>query len=342
MDMKIIGNEKQLCICCMEEHDVKTVLIHDQAAFKDVTVAYDAIYQYCDQAEELYENEQQIRDNDLRLKDAYRMQTGLLTSKEIIDIRSKYGITQGDLCTILGWGQKTLTRYEGHQVQDKAHDEILRKVNEDPEWFLSLLMEAQDKLPKESYLKYWNIATLQYENAQDSYLRKSIEASYARLGENPIFNGNMPLSLDKTIDVIRYFASSVQVKALYTVKLMKMLWYGDFLSYKKRQQAITGLVYLALPMGAVPVGYNNIINLQGVPYEEVDFSDGQAYYFHLEGNTCFPTLSDEEMSILDIVINKFGNMSKSEIVNYMHKERAYIETAPKNIIQYKYAKDLHI
>ena len=40
---------------------------------------------------------------------------------------------------LLGWGGKTITRYESHQVQDKAHDTILKKIDQDPEWFLSLL-----------------------------------------------------------------------------------------------------------------------------------------------------------------------------------------------------------
>ena len=35
-------------------------------------------------------------------------------------------------------------------------------------------------------------------------------------------------------------------------------------------------------------------------------------------------------------------MSKNEIINFMHKEQAYIETAPRDIIQFKYAKSLQI
>lgn len=43
------------------------------------------------------------------------------------------------------WGGagKTITRYESHQVQDKAHDTILKKIDQDPEWFLSLLNDAK-------------------------------------------------------------------------------------------------------------------------------------------------------------------------------------------------------
>ena len=203
MDMKIIKSEKRLCTCCMETHEVKTVLIHEQATFKDVKVKYEASYLYCDTAEELYMDEDQIQENDLRLKDAYRKAQGLLTASEIRSIRNKYAINQSDLCMLLGWGGKTITRYEGHQVQDKAHDTILRKINSDSEWFLSLLSDAKDNFARESYQKCLEAATALYEKEQDEYLRKSIRASYARFDGNQLLNGNTKLSLDKVVDVIR-------------------------------------------------------------------------------------------------------------------------------------------
>ena len=174
MQMKMIKSEKHLCTCCMEEHGVKTVLIMEEATFKSVKVSYEASYQYCDLAEELYMNEQQMQENDIRLKDAYRKSEGLLTSSEIAGIRAKYGISQCDLCILLGWGAKTITRYEGHQVQDRAHDAILKKIDRDSEWFLALLREAKDSLPAESYQKYLGIATVLYEKDRDSYLRVSV------------------------------------------------------------------------------------------------------------------------------------------------------------------------
>ncbi len=342
MDMKIIKSEKRLCTCCMEEHEVKAVLVSEQTIFKNVKVGYDAYYWYCDVAEELYMDEQQMQENDIRLKDAYRKEEGLLTSGEIRGIRAKYGISQSDFCVLLGWGGKTITRYEGHQVQDRAHDTILKKIDNDSEWFLSLLIEAKDNFPREYYEKYLNIAIALYEKKQDVYLRKAIEASYAGFEGNPLFQGNTQLSLDKVVDVIRYFAASKQITNLYKVKLMKLMWYADALSYKNRGYAITGLVYQAMPMGAVPIGHNSIIDLKGVPCEEVDMGETNAYHFSLEETTEFPALSDEDKKILDIVIEKLGKMTKNQIVSFMHKEQAYIETAPRDVIQFRYAENLQI
>ncbi len=214
----------------MEEHEVKTVLIKDTSTFKNAKVTYEAEYLYCDVAEELYMDEQQLQKNDICLKDAYRQAEGLLTSAEIIAIRAKYGISQSDLCLLLGWGGKTITRYESHQVQDRAHDTILKKLDNDPEWFLSLLNDAKDNLSDESYHKYVDTATRLYEKEQDIYLRKAIEACYAKFHDNKEYSGNTELSLDKVVDVIRYFAALAHITNLYKVKLMKMMWYADSLS----------------------------------------------------------------------------------------------------------------
>lgn len=143
MDMKIIKSEKRLCSCCMEEHEVKTVLVMEHTTFKNSQVDYEASYLFCDMAEELFMDEQQMQENDIKMKDSYREKKGLLTSSQISNIRSKYGISQSDLCVLLGWGGKTITRYESHQVQDRAHDTILKKIAQDPEWFLSLLNAAK-------------------------------------------------------------------------------------------------------------------------------------------------------------------------------------------------------
>ena len=138
----------------------------EQITFKNSKLEYEALYWYCDATDELYMDEWQMKENDICLKDAYRKKEGLLTSSQIRDIRAKYGISQGDLCLLLGWGGKTITRYESHQVQDKAHDTILKKIGNDPEWFLSLHNDAKANLSPESYQKYLKAATVLFKKDQ--------------------------------------------------------------------------------------------------------------------------------------------------------------------------------
>ena len=176
---------------------------------------------------------------------------------------------------------------------------------------------------------------------KDAY-RKAIEAKYARIESKREYNGDANLNLDKVIDVIRYYASSTAVKGLYKVKLMKMLWYGDNLAYKQRDHAITGLAYQALPMGAVPIGHDLIIELKEVPCEEIEMGDGTAYRFKLSTPCVFAALTEEEKEILDKVIKRVGRMTSEEIVNFMHQEEAYKKTKLKDMIDFKYAKELQL
>lgn len=342
MDMRIIKTEHKLCTCCMEKHDIKTVHVREHAVLKNVEVKYTAEYYYCDLADEFYMDESMISQNDTNKKNAFRKANGLLMVDDIKKIRSKYEISQKDLCILLGWGEKTITRYESHQIQDKAHDTILKKIDEDPEWFLYLLNDSKSQFSLDTYKKYYDRCLNLYETSQDMYLRKAIAAQYAPYKDLEMYNGNTQLSLDKVVDVIRYFSNSAYVTNLYKVKLMKLLWYADFLAYKQSGQAITGLVYRALPMGAVPIAHDSIIDLKGIVYDEIEMGEGTAYHFVENEEKEYLSLVLEEIEILGIVISKLGKMTKDEIVSFMHEEQAYKKTEPRNIISYKYALDLQI
>ena len=331
-----------LCPCCMEEHDVQRITTEESNVFKGVPIVYNAEYYYCDRADEAYADEEQISSNDIAMKNSYREKVGLLTSNQIMAIRAQYGISQSDLCLLLGWGRKTITRYESHQVQDVAHDTILRKLNSDPEWFLQLLQAGKESISTAAFEKYHEEGTALFEKKHDLYLKSAIMSKYARFRRNPEATGGKALSLDVVVDMIHYFANSKKVLNLYRVKLMKMLWYADVLSYKRRKHAISGLAYLALPRGAVPVAYESIVDLSTINCEEIEIGDGVGYRYLPTEDKDYPYLTSEDKEILDAVICRFGSATTNEIVDTMHREDAYKETALKDIILFKYAKKLSL
>ena len=75
---------------------------------------------------------------------------------------------------------------------------------------------------------------------------------------------------------------------------------------------------------------------------ECNIDDMTGYKFLPSEDNEYPHLTSEDKAILDAVIQRFGRLSRSEIVNIMHKEDAYIETAPNDIIQFKYTKTLSL
>lgn len=338
--METIRIEKKVCMCCMEEHEVHTVRVRENNEFKGIQVEYDATYEYCNLAEEYIANEEMISANDIAMKNAYRQAMGLLTTEQIGAIRAKYGISQSDLSMLLGWGGKTITRYESHQVQDIAHNTILVKLDSDPEWFIELLQASKGHISQDSFAKYMATATALFEKAQDEYLRKSIYAQYARYFNDAQSTGGTFLNLDKVVDIVNYIANATEVTGLYLVKLIKLLWYSDALCYKRNGKSMTGLVYKALPMGAVPIAYKSIVDLSGIEYEEVDFGESAGTHFIKTAHTDYTTLTSNDQDVLNSVIKRFGRETKDTIVRCMHAEVAYIETARNDVIQYKYASEL--
>jgi hypothetical protein len=59
-------------------------------------------------------------------------------------------------------------------------------------------------------------------------------------------------------------------------------------------------------------------------------------------NMDYSVLSDGEKAILDKVITKFKDYKTKDIVDYMHAERAYVETKPGEIIPFSLAKEIRV
>ena len=339
--MKIIKKESKLCLSCMQVHEVWTVQVEEESTFNQTKVKYVALYEYCNITEEYIATEEMIIGNDIAMKDAYRKANGLLSSRDIIDVRRKYNISQSDLATLLGWGKKTLTRYETHQVQDMAHNDILVKIGDDPEWFLILLERSREKVSERAFAKYAEAARVLYAREANSYIKKAVLAQYAKEHMPPNAFGNTEPDFNKLVEVINYIASS-SVTSLYLVKLIKMIWYSDALNYKRHGKSITGMAYKALPMGAAPIGYDQIVALQGVSYQEVEFADGIGYLFGADQDFVPHLLSDDEKASIDTVVGRFRDASKKAIIKTMHEEEAYKCTEPYCIISFDYAKQLSL
>ncbi len=340
--MEIIRRDEKFCAYCMEQHMVETVRLNDSNTFKGEHVEYEAIYEHCPSTDEYYATEDQLSQNDIAMKNAYRKKMGRLTTEEICTIRRKYGISQADLSILLGWGEKTIARYEGHQVQDAAHDSILRKLDHDPEWFIQLLKQREDKFSPDIFRKYQEQADSLFQHCGNAYLQKSLSAKYAKINGDKDLCGNSPLNIGKIVDAIRYFASSDKVTALFKVRLWKMLWYADALSFKRYHHSITGLAYCALPMGAVPIGHDLILGLEGVEYEEVPFMESIGCRFTPIPGFVPSELSDEDIDVLETVISAVQGMHTQILIERMHNETAYQKTAEQDIISYHYALDLKL
>ena len=126
---------KKFCGNCEAMHEVIKKTEKREYVIKKTNVAAEITILTCKHCgEEIYDKQTEI-ENDILLFDDYKLKNNLLTSKEIIDIREKYNLSQATFSKILGFGLKTITRYENGAIQDVTHDNLLRLVEREENFY---------------------------------------------------------------------------------------------------------------------------------------------------------------------------------------------------------------
>ncbi len=331
------------CPLCDKTHEVEERKRLATITLKGDKVSYEERFYFCakaDDTENEFESGSMSNSNLLNARNAYRVKHGLLTSDEIVAIRDSYGLSQVDLARLLGWGEATISRYESKAIQDEAYDTMLRLIKDNPLQALEFLKKNNNKFPSAKRFEVRAKIVEKLDSYGKEYLtRQAFEGEYANFEEPSDSNGFVLLNIDKIEAAISYIAENVA--NLFKVKLMKMLWYADALSYKVNGYAITGLVYRHNEMGALPIGHYSLMNLENLNiHEEVSINYDSMLHIYPSNDMDYSVLSDGDKNILDAVIRKFKNYKAKEIVDYMHDERAYRETNPGDIIPFSIAKEI--
>lgn len=341
-NVKVLKKEIFECSICGEKHELDLCEELIEKKVKDDIVEFSERYYRCNKynTENIFMTGNMWNESLLSRIDAYRKKNNLLTSFEIKEIRSKYKITQSELAFLLGFGEVTITRYETKQIQEVGNDNLLREINNNAFFAKNLLEKNRDKFKPNRYEEILEEIKNVIDQETLKYLNElEIEGKYIRFKEENKLNGNCVLNIDKLKNVLAYIAKNM--KEVKKEVLMKLLWYIDSLSYKKYNKAITGLIYVHQTFGALPIASEELLKLPSINYEIIYNLDEHMEY-RITNNPEFKIvgLSREEKILIDTVIEKFKNYRSSEISEYMHKEKAYIETNPDEIISFEFAKEL--
>lgn len=323
------------CPLCGELHLVDRRTRTATATIKGEKIKYQEKYYVCENTED-GENEfipSKVMDaNLLAARDAYRSAHQMFTSQDIIKLRNRYGLTQRELAKLLGWGEATVSRYETKQIQDETYDGILHVVSEDSFEAKKFLVRNRSSFDEPRYSELVALIEKDIERTSSDYLtRKLLASKYSEFQNFPSLTGGIELDIDKTCNMVAFFASNCI--GLFKVKLMKLLWYTDALFYKEYGRSMSGLVYQHMPMGALPVGHYELMNL--VPHEEI-YNDYETTSYRILPKEQFEEsfFTSEELDVLYRVLQKFKSYTGTELADYMHNEIAYIQTADYAYIPY--------
>ncbi len=144
-----MSNKKVFCCECRKdvEYSVidtnKNILIKE----KEYTVKYkQAICNKCNNEVYVKEIEEYNLDN---FNYQYRKENDLISIREILEIPHKYNIGKRPLSILLNWGEMTFTRYCNGDMPTKQYSDILKKIYNEPIYYLEILNNNKDKLKSE-------------------------------------------------------------------------------------------------------------------------------------------------------------------------------------------------
>lgn len=230
----------------------------------------------------------EINDYNLEaLYDEYRKANDIIALSEVRAIPKKYAIGKRPLSNLLGWGEHTFTRYYDGDVPTRQYSEILKRIYNDPTYYMAILEENKDMI-----------------NSERSY-KKSKEAVESLISQNAN-NG------DKIDNVIGYILN--QCEDITPLALQKSLYYvqGFFFAFFNRfifnddcEAWAHGPVYRNI--------YARYADYKFDPISKVEMFDSSV-------------LTAQEKAVLDSVIKNVCCYSGKILETFTHNESPWLDT----------------
>lgn len=281
-------------------------------------------------------------ENFLIRQDAFRKQAGLLTSEEIKAIRQSYHLSQKDFAQILGLGKIDIVRYETKAVQTRSINDTILRAKEEPLWFAKKFSLFANKLTPEKRAEVLN-AIENYagsKDAQSLLFARSIELTYLPLLNDDEAKGRQEFSPEAIVSILALAALSGT--KLFKGQFAQLLFYCDFLSYKRTGKGLTGIAYSHASFGVWPLAYDDLLACSKIKTEAriYDSKNGNEYFSYTMKSVGKNTLSREQTTIVKRVLRRLGSLSSEQLLSFTREENGYRETKKGEIISYRFAKDL--
>ena len=314
--------------------DTYVKMNHNKFTKNGYDVEFDSEERFCKKCHcSVYDREL----DNITLKKAiqvYNRQYGI--SDDIKKIRKEIGLSLDELANIIGCAKKTLISYEkGESIPNDTYLIVIKTILDNPE-SIKLLIRANRNMFEDKRLIRIEKKLNDYyaNNSKGLFLNKETEASE--------YNGFTEIDIDKLINIITILSN----KGINKTKLLKELFYIDFLSYKTKSCSITGLEYTKLPYGPVVDDFEKIfdtLTINNIIDYNIKYNNN--YEEHIIKSKVKPNFNifrKEELDIINKIQDYFKDFNVKEIEEYSHKENAYTKTKLGDKISYEYAFDINL
>ncbi|WP_343795231.1 type II TA system antitoxin MqsA family protein [Bacillus carboniphilus] len=334
------STKNKYCDGCQKDVEAKVVERRSNYTIKGENIEIDERVLMCACGQELYD-ENLDSETMKTLTKMYEDRIGL-SLEDIKSIRAQFGLSMDLFSRILGWSKATIARYEtGKYIPDSSHMSVLKRLKEHPEAIDEYYKLTKHKFNEKEQQKINEKLSNTDQQSVEKGLVEALHINY-KLHEKTIESGYSSFYLNKLINMILFFAS----KGVQKTKLMKLLFYTDFLNYKRNLLSMSGMPYVRLPYGPVPKDHDLLIStidkndMIDIEYEFVnDYTIINIKALKEFDDTLF---SEEELEILRQVNEYFNNFGSVAISNFSHEEDGWKYTDDRDIISYDYADSLKL
>ena len=169
------------CFQCNAEVESEVRTVQKTYPVKGEEITINATVRFCKCCgTDLWDDELDEK-NLLNAYNEYRRRHKLLQPDDIHNIRTKYDMTQIGFARILGFGDKTITRYENGSIADAAQNNLI-ELTQQPSNFEILLRKNKDKISDD-----------EYQRAIDALDKLKYRVCYNNLLKTYKFTPNVPL-----------------------------------------------------------------------------------------------------------------------------------------------------
>lgn len=257
----------------------------------------------------------------------YRIRHGIPFPDEVCALRKYYGLSALKMSEILGFGANQYRYYENGEMPNTSNARILIAIR-DKRTFQSFLEASIQIIGEKEYAKI--------------HKRVMGLPLYERPEKQPsTLSGYVSYSPAKIAATVKYFIK--EMEGVFVTKMNKLLFYADFLCYRRKGYGITGLEYSALPYGPVPENWGRVYDsIPEIMMDEYVFSD-MTSGIELNSNTepDMEVFDETEINVLKDVAERFKSTKAGEISQISHKEKGWLDNqASKSCIDYSYAFNL--
>ena len=247
----------------------------------------------------------------------YRVKHDIPFPEEIRKIRKQYGLSYSKMSEILGFGVNSYRNYEKGEMPSQGNANLIRCAK-DPHTFKSLVNE--NLFSKNTLDQIYSKVDLLIE---ENIKKQKALCRIVDINNKPSeYTGFRSLDLDRVKNIVLFLINNTLDKYAGKLKINKLLFYCDFLHFKRFAISLTGLTYRIIQYGPVPSFYDNLYSeLIHQNFIEEEFTKENSYgiYKTLE-EVEKEYFSNDEIQTLEKVVDCFRNVSPWDLVEISHKE----------------------